>query len=281
MKKGVEITIWIVAVSIPIISLIVGVKLLVPPKPQSDPSTDDTSVGQSTSPEMPASASTTCGSEAIPCDLGDADACSVCGGGFVCTNVGANDTNYNVEGTYCLPAQPDSACSRFPVDHSEHMQGRFRWTGWAGVNVQNWQCDCPYPQYYPMDTTLSSADTGACKRSSALCRNGVWKYPCVRKVDEETGEIIPDQCEDLSPEEEDALAGTDPLQNGLCSCKDVPCVDDGDCAGDCMGGVCVNQRLSMSPTLGVPECVRDTCVGEWEILPVPPYIYGHCVDQEG
>lgn len=278
MKKGVEITLWIVAVSVPIVALIVGLKLVSPktsPPPES--SSDDTMIGQSTSPQFE-ELTTLCGSEAIPCDISDPGACSECSGeGFVCTSVGSNDTNYGVEGTFCLPAKPQSACARFPVDHSEHMQGRFRWAGWAGVNAQNWQCECPYPQYYPMDTTSTSADVGACKRSSALCRYGTWNYPCVRKVDEETGEVIPDQCEDLTPEEEDALAGSDPLQNGMCSCKNVPCVDDEDCAGDCVGGVCVNQRLSMNPTLGVPECVRDTCSGEWEILPVAPYIYGHCV----
>jgi len=275
MKKGVEITLWIFAVTLPVVILLVGLKLVIPKSSSLEPSSDDTTVGQSTKPQTLGGV-TGCGAEAIPCNPSEQGACDACGEGFVCTDVGTNDTNYNIEGTYCLPVKPDTACYNVPVDHSEHMQGRFRWVGWAGVNVQNWQCDCPYPQYYPMDTTPSSVDEGACKRSSALCRNGVWKYPCVRKVDP-LGNVVVDECEDLSKEEEAALAGSDPLVNGMCSCDNVPCVDDGDCAGDCVGGVCENQRLSMNPTSGLPECVRDTCVGKWEILPVSPYIYGHCV----
>ena len=271
MKKGVDITLWILGISVPVVILIVGM-IILSNKSQPPP---DTTEAQTIKPIVTKNANT-CGAQAVECDPTDPLACAGCDDGFVCTSVGANDTNYDIEGTYCLPAKPQNACSQVPLDNSDRMQGVHRWVGWAGVNVQNWQCDCPYPQYYPMDTT-TTADTGACKRSSALCRNGSWTYPCVRKLDDD-GNVIPDQCEEISAEEESRLAGSDPLQNGLCSCDNVACVADSDCAGRCVDGVCQNQRLSMNATTGLPECVPDTCLGHWEVLPTPPYIYGRCVD---
>lgn len=275
MHKAVDITLWILGVSVPLVILIVGIIVLSnksqPPPPTSDmptvkPDLSSNQVGTGV-----------CGASAVECDPTDPNACDGCGdAGFVCTAVSGNDTNYDIEGTYCLPAKPQTACSQPAVNNSERMQGVERWVGWAGVNVQNWQCDCAYPQYYPMDTGVG-VESGACKRSSALCRHGTWTYPCVRRVDA-LGVVIPDQCEDITPEEEARLVGSDPLQNGLCSCENVPCTSDSECAGSCVDGVCQGQRLSMNTASGVPECVPDTCVGKWEIFPTAPYIYGHCVE---
>jgi hypothetical protein len=273
MKRGVDITLWIVGISIPMVTLIVGIIIL---SNKSQPPPDPTlGMGQTIKPVLSRDVAA-CGAEAVACDPTDPATCAACDG-FVCTTVGTNDTNYDIEGSYCLPPQPQNACAQVPTNNSDRMQGVQRWVGWAGVNVQNWQCDCPYPQYYPMDTTGTSVDMGACKRSSALCRNGSWTYPCVRKLDE-NGEVIPDQCAELSAEEEARLAGSDPLQNGMCACDNVACGGDSDCAGQCVDGVCKNQRLSMNAVTGLPECVPDTCLGNWEILPIAPYIYGHCVD---
>jgi hypothetical protein len=253
MKK-VEITLWVLSIVIPSTILVIGL-LLLRPKLRKSRSVQDTSAGQDIVPQQGVT-DESCGSAPIPCSLADPNACSACEG-FVCTNVSANDTNYNVEGSFCLPPKPVSACTQVPLDPNSRMQGKLRWTGWAGVDVQAWDCSCPYPRYYPMDTTSGSVSEGACKRSSALCRHGTWKYPCKRRV--VNGVIDPTSCEDLTEEETRSLVGSDPLMNGLCSCDDVPCTSSHDCAGDCVDGVCVGQRLSMNPRSGLPECVVDTC----------------------
>ena len=253
MKRPVEITLWVVSIVIPAALLATGLALIArhrPPPPKPD--TDDTSTGQDTPPTL-ATTSQACGADAVPCDLADPYSCEGCGETFRCTSVGANDTDYNVEGAFCMPAKPVSACSRVPQDPSQHMQGKLHWTGWAGVDVQTWDCACPYPRYYPMDTSADSPSTGACKRSSALCRHGTWTYPCKRS------ETDPGSCQPLTPEQTTELVGSDPLMNGRCSCDNVPCSGDQDCAGACVDGVCVGQRLGMNPSSGLPECVPDTC----------------------
>lgn len=257
MKKGVEITIWVVSVGLPLTALVLGLLLLHPKRPHTETAQEDQTAGQSSAPMFTVQ-SATCGDVPVECDPTSLDSCASCGGEFVCTDVGPNDTDYDIEGTYCLPAKPSSACAQLPLDSNQRMQGRLRWTGWAGVNIQDWECTCPYPQYYPMDTTAGGASVGACKRSSALCRNGVWTYPCKRPIDA-NGQIVPDACESISDEEAAALVGSDPLQNGLCSCDNVPCGSNEDCAGTCVNGFCTGQRLSMNSTSGLPECVPDTC----------------------
>lgn len=314
MRK-LEIVLWVVSVTVPVIVMVIGFILVTNRKQKRDPSSE-----QPTSLPL-ISNNTQCGTNPIPCDPSDSRSCATCDEGFVCTNVESNDTDHDIEGTFCLPQKPSSACSQLPTDTNARMQGTSRWTGWGGINVQQWDCACPYPQYYPMDTTAQGLSSGACKRSSALCRNGVWKYPCKRP--EVNGVVSVNECEVLSDEESAKLVGSDPLQNGLCSCDNVPCVDGADCAGNCVDGVCVGQRLSMNSTSGLPECVPDTCEatisctdscpggascvggkcepststcntdvdcgeggvcnggkclwGVWETSPTPPYVFGNCV----
>ena len=145
----------------------------------------------------------------------------------------ANDTDFGIEGNFCLPSKPTTACTQVPTDPNARMQGVWRWGGWAGVNVQGWECACPYPSFYPMDTTPDSISRGACKKSSALCRGGTWTYPCEREGEGDG------PCAPLTAEETAELVGADVLAYGKCECEE----------GD---------RLSMGGA-GVPVCVKDTC----------------------
>lgn len=312
--KQVEITLWVLACVIPLVLLVV-VLLMKPKRPP--PPTGAVPAAVNLPVQTAAIQPHVCGSSAVACNLADPSACAGCEG-FVCTSVSKNDTDFNIEGTYCLPPKPASACMQIPQDPNSRMQGKLHWTGWAGVNVQDWECSCPYPKYYPMDTSVG-VSSGACKRSSSLCRNGRWQYPCKRAAD--------GTCEELSASESAALVGSDPFMNGQCSCDDVPCVDNTDCAGSCIDGVCAGQRLSMSAS-GLPECVVDTCGtsiacnnattcpgsaacvggvcqeatsvctddadcgpsgtcdgkcrwGKWKVNPVPPYVFGSCVCPDG
>ena len=311
MKKH-EIALWVFAILIPITVMVIGLLLI--PKKKNFPAPDST-LGPTIHPVQNIT-TTSCGSSAVHCDLNDPNSCSDCDG-FVCTNVGSNDTDYDIEGTYCLPAKPISACTQVPTDPNYRMQGKLHWTGWSGVNVQAWDCSCPYPRYYPMDTS-QGASLGACKRSPSLCRHGTWQYPCKRSPD--------GTCEQLSPSESAALVGSDPLMNGMCSCDNVPCTSHDDCAGNCVDGVCAGQRLSMNSS-GIPECVVDTCGvsiacettcpgsarcvggvcqestsvcsndadcgpggtcttgkcrwGKWELHNTPPYVFGTCACPDG
>lgn len=233
MRAG-NVVLWVVSVVVPLAVLIVGSLVL---------------AAKSSKKPKPASAgviplvghkSSGCGDTAIPCSLANPE----CECGFVCTDVQANDTDHGVEGTYCLPPKPEeSKCAQVPEDASVHMQGALRWTGWAGYDVQDWECACPYPRFYPM------GPDGKCTRSLELCRHGTWNYPCEQVVVD--GKVTT-TCG------EGGVAGADPLQHGMCSCDNVACNDDADCAGTCVEGVCAGQRLGLSST-GVPECVEDTC----------------------
>ena len=73
------------------------------------------------------------------------------------------------------------------------------------------------------------------------------------------------------------LVGSNPFEFGLCDCDNQTCSTDADCAGRCIGGVCMEQRVAMSPS-GVPTCVKDSCApgGTFVTLPIPPYTYGYC-----
>lgn len=215
--------------------MVTGILLMRPKRPGTPPQTPPSS-----SPIIPSTRVTKgCGDVAVPCSMKNPD----CGCGFVCTQVGPGDTDFGAQGTYCLPPKPaESKCGQEAVDTSMHMQGKLHWSGWHGVNVQQWKCACPYPLYYPMDP-----GTGRCTRSAELCRGGTWTYPLRRKVVDGTVTY------------EEGVAGSDPLQNGVCSCDNVACNTDEDCAGKCMNGTCVDQRLSMNPDTGLPECVKDTC----------------------
>ena len=78
------------------------------------------------------------------------------------------------------------------------------------------------------------------------------------------------------------LVGSNPFLYGQCDCSNQRCATAGDCAGTCLDGYCVAQRVAMSP-MGVPTCVKDTCApgGTFSLVNVPPYTYGYCDCSEG
>ena len=262
MSRKLEIVLWVLSILIPGVLLGVGVGLI---QKQKRPTTTTTAPQPLIEPQLQSpvyegsdnvGGGGDCSIEPVPCDMANVASCSACNNpGYTCTNVGANDTDYNIEGTFCLPAKPTTACTAPALDPSSRMQGQYRWTGWAGVHVQDWSCSCPYPRLYPMDSTSGSLTEGACKRSSDLCRGGVWDFPCRRDPTD------PSVCEELTPEEEAELVGSDPLQYGMCSCDNMPCSTNLECASGVCGdaGVCVGQRVGMNSRTGLPECVRDTC----------------------
>jgi hypothetical protein len=73
------------------------------------------------------------------------------------------------------------------------------------------------------------------------------------------------------------LMGSNPFEYGKCDCDQQVCSTDADCAGSCLEGFCVNQRVALSNT-GVATCIRDTCApgGAFTLFPYPPYTYGYC-----
>jgi hypothetical protein len=73
------------------------------------------------------------------------------------------------------------------------------------------------------------------------------------------------------------LVGANPFEYGQCDCSNHSCTTSKDCAGDCLKGTCVNQRVALGPN-GVPTCVRDTCApgGTFVAVDTPPYTYGYC-----
>ena len=73
------------------------------------------------------------------------------------------------------------------------------------------------------------------------------------------------------------LLGANPFEFGSCDCSSTHCTTDNDCAGDCIGNLCVNQRVALNNE-GIPVCIRDTCApgGTFTPFPTPPYTYGYC-----
>ncbi len=307
-----EIVLWILAVALPITFLTVALVVLSrnhPPTPCDDPNACDNKA-QGVAPTL-ATPVMACGDKPVQCNLNKPNTCGMCGEDWSCQSVTKNDTDYGVEGSFCLPKKPTSACTQVPVDSNERMQGVWRWQGWGGVNLQKWECSCPYPNFYPMDTS-GGISAGACKKSSNLCRGGTWTYPCERPVvctnpaDPSTCALDINACANLTPEKRDALLGANVLAYGRCECAD----------GD---------RLTMDGATGMPECVADTCTatpscdaetpcpggascvngfcaratsscdkdqdcgkggvceangtcswGHWKTLPIPPYVFGQC-----
>lgn len=256
MSRKLEIVLWVFGIVIPLALLGVGVAFIQSHKRGTTTSTTATlEPAQLLPPSFTTAASGKCSAEPVACDLANPTSCSACGAAYVCTTVGPNDTNYDIQGAYCLPTKPVSACTAPALDPSARMQGQYRWTGWGGVDVQGWSCACPYPRLYPMDTTAGSLTEGACKRSSDLCRGGVWQFPCRRDPAD------PTKCEELTEAESAALVGADPLQYGMCDCDNVPCVAGDECVSGVCGeqGVCVGQRVGLNSRTGLPACVPDTC----------------------
>jgi len=228
-----EIGMWIAAVLLPAIILTTALLILRQRRTAPHTLSHDTPRLADISPSV-SSPSMECGSTPVLCNPPDASRCAdTCGDGWTCTSVEPNDTDFGVQGNFCLPSKPTTACTQLPTDSNERMQGVWRWTGWSGVNVQGWDCACPYPAFYPMDTTAGSISHGACKKSSQLCRGGVWNYPCVSSSPSSP-------CAPLSDDERAALVGSDVLTYGRCECEE----------GD---------RLSMDTSSGLPVCVPDTC----------------------
>ncbi|MCH9717941.1 MAG: hypothetical protein K0U52_12805 [Gammaproteobacteria bacterium] len=188
-----------------------------------------------------------CSLQPVPCNS-TADCRNACGATsteFVCQQVTKDQNPFGKEGSFCLPAKPINQCAAVTTDPGHHIPGKWTWVGWDDVDAQAWSCLCEYPTFYPQDTT-----TGQCLKSEKLCEFGKWTYPCVRQED--------GSCKDLTPAEVQALAGTHPLYNGQCSCKDVACTSDDQCVVGCVDGTCVSQRLGLN-SQGLPTCVQDTC----------------------
>lgn len=184
--------------------------------------------------------------------------------------------------------------------------------------MQNWECACPYPSFYPMDTTIDSSSSGACKRSSQLCRGGTWTYPCKRPL--VCAEDNPSDCKidihtcvSLTPDERDALVGADVGVYGQCECAPgdrismdgstgLPvCVPDTcaatprcneaegkTCPGNaqCVDGMCTRATSSCSinedcgPS-GICEADGTCTWGRWVTLPIEPYVFGECECPDG
>lgn len=218
-------------------------------------------------PSAARSATQACGSTPVQC-VTDLD-CRQCGGTvkFACTELTGDENWANLSGKYCLPEKPRDQCM---VDtgagsYDKAIPGMYTWQGWKDVETQKWTCTCEYPRFY--ESAVGGDNSGACVKSQQLCKFGIWHYPCMGK-----------QC-NLSPEQQTQLVGTSPLQNGYCQCDKVPCTIGTQCAsGDCVDGVCINQRTGLDSKTGLPVCVRDTCApaGKWVGLNQPPYAYGRC-----
>jgi|AACY02.3.fsa_nt_gi hypothetical protein len=164
----------------------------------------------------------------VPIECTPGDSCGNCG--WACQEM--------EQGHFCLPPRPLTMCAVPPSsDSSKFVPGVWRWGGWSEVNVQDWVCSCP--EGYPANAE------GACERANGLCRYGTWTYPC----DAAAGECRVDP----------TLIGAAVRTHGQCMCDDVTCTGDGDCAGRCQGGKCVDQRRGTNLATGLPVCVPDTC----------------------
>lgn len=106
-----------------------------------------------------------------------------------------------------------------------------------------------------------SCVTKTCQKTCKL-NSDCGEYPCVN------GTCV------TSPT---TLVGANPFEYGLCDCSNQSCSTDADCAGTCLNGTCVGQRVVMGPD-GAPTCVKDTCAPGGIFVPVavPPYTFGYC-----
>jgi len=224
---------WTLAILVPGVTLAVVIVLLDRSTTISSPTSllDNTTK----SPLLRNPLTLECGAEPIECNENIPNSCErLCGDEWTCTHITPSESNYGVEGSFCLPRKPadddvsNAACTHVPLDPNQQMAGVWRWRGWEGVNVKNWTCSCPYPRFYSMDT-----QDGRCKKSSQLCRGGTWTYPCVRNA---TG----DGCMTLTPEEQEEYQGADVLNYGMCECP-------------------TGQHVQLNGATGLPECVEDTC----------------------
>jgi len=312
MKKSIDIILWITAVLVPL-TIFTTILLLVLRPPRARPA-PVVPLDHTIPPNFEVGRSM-CGMAPIPCNLNAPSSCDACGDGWTCSSVGANDTDFGVEGSFCLPARPTSACTQMAVDTNERMPGVWRWSGWAGVNVQKWECACPYPTFYPMDTTSGSTSAGACKRSSDVCRGGTWTYPCKHPThctnpnDPTSCTLDLDACMPLSQAARDAVVGEDVLKNGQCKCADgdrlamagglpvcvrdtctatPPCTPATPCPGNasCVDGTCARLTSSCETNQDCGKggvCENDgTCTwGHWSTLPLSPYVFGECDCPDG
>ena len=187
--------------------------------------------------------------------------CADCGSPglqFACTELTESQTTTGVAGKFCAPRKPASGCRSVPpnVPSADQIPGDFVWEGWRDANTAAWSCACPFAQY-PAD----DAADGGCRRAASLCTHGVWTYP------------LPGH-----------KVGDAPTTAGACACDAVPCSSSQDCAGTCgPAGVCVDQRLGLDPTTGLPQCVRDTCApgGQWKAATGGGGAYGSCACKPG
>lgn len=303
-----EILLWVVCTCVPGLlaaALILALRRRTPPQPCSTGTGAECNLS-TILPDTSADVAM-CGAQPVACNLADVASCSACGDGWACTAVEANDTDYGVEGSFCLPEKPVTRCMQPSTNPNERVPGSWRWTGWMGTNKQAWTCACPYASFYPMDTTPNADTAGACLRSSNVCRGGTWTYPCKHPIrcDSTTCSLDLDSCETLTPDERNALVGADMWEFGHCACKPgdrveldastgvpicVPdtcstllrCTETTPCPGSatCVAGSCVRATSSCTEDSDCGDagtCLEGTCTwGKWRTLPIVPYVFGAC-----
>ena len=178
----------------------------------------------------------------------------------------------------CLnaPCSPGSTCPD-PEQKCTQVTGD-EYACQLPVNTCTIVTDCPGCGNYKLCTQDNEKDCYTPDQITALCGTG-----CVGGTCQQTCKV-PGDCGDYpcvngycvtSPS---TLIGANPFEYGMCDCSNQSCTTSADCAGDCLGGKCVNQRVVMNPTSGVPTCVRDTCAPGGFFVPVniPPYTFGYC-----
>ena len=143
--------------------------------------------------------------------------------------------------------------------------------------------DCPGcgTSDFPLSKYSASQISNLCRTAcvgSTATTSGTCQKTC--KVDGDCGDFpcINGTCV-TSPS---TLVGANPFQFGHCDCQQQSCTSDANCAGRCLDGQCVDQRVAMGPE-GTPTCVKDTCApgGMFQVLPIPPYTYGYCECNSG
>jgi hypothetical protein len=184
-------------------------------------------------------------------DTDCADSCAQQDTTFTCQTVTSTQNAKGLSGTFCLPAQPASACLT-GVSTADSIPGFYTWQGWADVETQAWTCDCEFPNFYPSSTvSTGSGPVTACTKSPQVCQHGDWTYPCLRDPSN------PLVC--LNAECSTDTDCTDPNQKCLpitenkkvCQLPPVPCNTVSDCPG------CGTSEYD--PTKYTPDQITGLC----------------------
>jgi len=222
-----------------------------------------------------------------PC-VPDMDTCKKCGDQWSCQTIKESENLYGLSGSFCLLSHPTSLCSTTSTDSNNRIPGQLRWLGWGGVEVQDWECTCPFSRFYPMDI-----NSGGCVRSAEVCAGGTWTYPCVR--DAVGG------CSPLTDQEKQSYIGSDMFSFGHCECPPgqrvkldehtgvpkcvqdqcktgLPCTDVCPGTQTCVQNMCVGGCVADEDCGDAGQCENGVCLwGKWQPNNVAPYLFGQCV----